>query len=134
MYILTGLSVQQSKSDSSRNGIIMNGANETVDSGNAAASVDASIDKSAVQQKSVDDVNPPINGGIQHVQIEPSKPKPIAVAMKRKLREIILRMITIYACFFSSSYFPFYFNCLSLKPMAVTANFDFKLKSIRSSV
>lgn len=75
MYFLTGLSVRHSKSDSSRNGIIMNGANETVDSSKAAASADASIDNSAVQQKSVDDVNPPINDGIQHLQIEPSKQK-----------------------------------------------------------
>ncbi|XP_031617926.1 uncharacterized protein LOC116337470 [Contarinia nasturtii] len=45
--LLFGLSIHQSKSDSIRNGIIMNGANETVD---------GSIDKSAVQQPSVDDV------------------------------------------------------------------------------
>lgn len=70
MYFLTGLSVHQSKSDASRNGIIMNGANEPVDSANMA---DGSIDKNAVQQKSVDDdvtQHFPINSSIQQQQID----------------------------------------------------------------
>lgn len=67
MYILTGLSVHQSKSDSIRNGIIMNGANETEDSGNTALA-DGSIDKSAITQRSVGDVIRPINGSTQQQQ------------------------------------------------------------------
>lgn len=72
MYFLTGLSVRQSQSDSIRNGIIMNAANETEDSSNTALA-DESTDKNAVQQQSVDDVIRPINGSIQRQQIETRK-------------------------------------------------------------
>lgn len=72
MYILTGLSVHQSKSDSIRNGIIMNGANETEDGGNTALA-DGSIDKSAITQRSVGDVIRPINGSTQQQQQQPQQ-------------------------------------------------------------
>lgn len=77
MYFLTGLSVHQSKSDSIRNGIIMNGANETEDSGNTTtttAPADGSIDNSAIQQQqSVDDVIRPIDGSNERPAIQPRK-------------------------------------------------------------
>lgn len=90
MYFLTGLSVRQTKSDSIRNGIIMNSANEkTVDDGtnNNMALADGSIDKNAVvvrQQQSVDDDNADvdvgnvigilaINGSIQQHQRQPQQ-------------------------------------------------------------
>lgn len=75
MYILTGLSVRQSKSDSIRDGIIMNGANETEDSGNTtmALTIDGSIDKNAIQPQSVDDVIRPINGSNEQPIIQPRK-------------------------------------------------------------
>lgn len=79
MYFLTGLSVRQSKSDSIRNGIIMNGANETEDSNsssnsNMTALADGSIDKNAIQPQSVDDVIRPISGSNeQQPSIQPRK-------------------------------------------------------------
>lgn len=77
MYFLTGLSVRQSKSDSIRNGIIMNGANETEDSNssNTTALADGSIDKNAIQPQSVDDVIRPISGSSneQRPPIQPRK-------------------------------------------------------------
>lgn len=84
MYISTGLSVCQSKSDSIRNGIIMNIANETEDSGNTALA-DGSNDKNAVQQPSVDDVICPINGSNEHLQIDPSMYN-FTDILKRKLK------------------------------------------------
>lgn len=76
MYILTGLGVHQSKSDASPDGIIMNSAKETEDSGNTALA-DGSTDKNAEQQRSVGDVIRPIISSIQpqqqRQQIEPSK-------------------------------------------------------------
>lgn len=76
MYILTGFSVHQSKSDASPDGIIMNSAKETEDSGNTALA-DGSTDKNAEQQRSVGDVIRPIISSIQpqqqRQQIEPSK-------------------------------------------------------------
>lgn len=90
MYFLTGLSVQQTKSDSIRNGIIMNSANEkTVADGTNSntALADGSIDKNAVavrQQQSVDDDNADvdnvirefaINGSTQQHQQQPQQPK-----------------------------------------------------------
>ncbi|XP_055323488.1 uncharacterized protein LOC129578648 isoform X2 [Sitodiplosis mosellana] len=77
MIIVLGLSVRQSKSDSIRNGIIMNGANETEDSSNTtttALAIDGSIDKNAIQLQSVDDVICPINSSNEHQPPLPTPP------------------------------------------------------------